>query len=31
MRFGYGTNGFWDHRLDDALALIADLGYEGWG
>ncbi|NKY99442.1 sugar phosphate isomerase/epimerase family protein [Nocardiopsis alborubida] len=31
MRFGYGTNGFWDHRLDDALALIADLGYEGVG
>ncbi|WP_051051116.1 sugar phosphate isomerase/epimerase family protein [Nocardiopsis salina] len=29
MRFGYGTNGFWDHRLDDALAIIADLGYEG--
>lgn len=31
MRFGYGTNGFWDHRLDDALAIIADLGYEGVG
>ena len=29
MRFGYGTNGFWDHRIDDALAIIADLGYEG--
>jgi sugar phosphate isomerase/epimerase len=28
-RFGYGTNGFADHRLDDALAVIADLGYEG--
>jgi sugar phosphate isomerase/epimerase len=31
MKFGYGTNGFWDHRLDDALAIIADLGYEGVG
>ncbi|AFR09661.1 sugar phosphate isomerase/epimerase family protein [Nocardiopsis alba] len=31
MRFGYGTNGFWDHRLNDALAIIADLGYEGVG
>jgi sugar phosphate isomerase/epimerase len=29
MRFGYGTNGFGDHRLDDALALLADLGYQG--
>jgi len=24
---GYGTNGFANHRLDDALELIADLGY----
>jgi sugar phosphate isomerase/epimerase len=24
---GYGTNGFANHRLDDALRLIADLGY----
>jgi sugar phosphate isomerase/epimerase len=24
---GYGTNGFSNHRLDDALRLIADLGY----
>jgi sugar phosphate isomerase/epimerase len=29
MRFGYGTNGFANHRLDDALAVIADLGYVG--
>jgi sugar phosphate isomerase/epimerase len=28
-RFGYGTNGFANHRLDDALEVIADLGYEG--
>ncbi|ALG11063.1 EboA domain-containing protein [Kibdelosporangium phytohabitans] len=24
---GYGTNGFANHRLDDALRIIADLGY----
>ncbi|ONI80755.1 sugar phosphate isomerase [Saccharothrix sp. ALI-22-I] len=24
---GYGTNGFANHRLDDALSVIADLGY----
>ena len=29
LRFGYGTNGFANHRLDDALAVIADLGYDG--
>ncbi|GAB3963323.1 sugar phosphate isomerase/epimerase [Actinoallomurus acanthiterrae] len=29
LRFGYGTNGFDNHRLDDALAVIADLGYDG--
>ncbi|MEV7423608.1 MULTISPECIES: sugar phosphate isomerase/epimerase family protein [unclassified Streptomyces] len=30
-RFGYGTNGLTDLRLDDALALLADLGYDGVG
>lgn len=28
-RFGYGTNGFANHRLDDALGVLADLGYDG--
>ncbi|QIQ04390.1 sugar phosphate isomerase/epimerase family protein [Streptomyces liangshanensis] len=28
-RFAYGTNGFGDHRLPDALRVLADLGYEG--
>lgn len=31
LRFGYGTNGLADLRLDDALGLLADLGYEGVG
>ncbi|WP_326552500.1 sugar phosphate isomerase/epimerase family protein [Micromonospora sp. NBC_01813] len=29
LRFGYGTNGFANHRLTDALTLLADLGYRG--
>lgn len=28
-RFGFGTNGFTNHRLSDALAVLADLGYDG--
>ncbi|MEU6982375.1 sugar phosphate isomerase/epimerase family protein [Streptomyces sp. NPDC046324] len=31
VRFGYGTNGLTDLRLDDALALLADLGHDGVG
>ncbi|MFF7123958.1 TIM barrel protein [Streptomyces sp. NPDC008240] len=29
LRFGYGTNGFADHRLSDALSVLAGLGYDG--
>ena len=29
LRFGYGTNGFANHRLTDALTVIAELGYTG--
>jgi L-ribulose-5-phosphate 3-epimerase len=29
LRVGYVTNGLGDHRLDDALVLLADCGYDG--
>ncbi|MCG5219353.1 sugar phosphate isomerase/epimerase family protein [Streptosporangium sp. KLBMP 9127] len=29
VRFGYGTNGFADHRLSAAFEVIAGLGYDG--
>ena len=29
LRFGYGTNGFANHRLSDAVAVLAELGYTG--
>lgn len=29
LRFAYNTNGAANHRLDDALSLIADSGYDG--
>ncbi|MET7870800.1 sugar phosphate isomerase/epimerase family protein [Streptomyces cyaneofuscatus] len=31
LHLGYGTNGLTDLRLDDALGLLADLGYDGVG
>ena len=29
LKFAYNTNGLQSHRLDDALNLIADSGYDG--
>ena len=29
LRYAYNTNGAANHRLDDALVLIADAGYDG--
>jgi ribosomal protein S12 methylthiotransferase accessory factor len=29
LRFAYNTNGLSHHRLDDALAFVADTGYDG--
>ena len=29
LRFAFNTNGMANHRLDDALGLIADCGYDG--
>jgi len=31
LRYGYITNGLGDHRLDDALQMLADHGYSGVG
>ncbi|MGH8910464.1 MAG: sugar phosphate isomerase/epimerase family protein [Egibacteraceae bacterium] len=29
LRYAYNTNGMQNHRLEDALALLADTGYDG--
>ncbi|MBT0767581.1 sugar phosphate isomerase/epimerase [Kineosporia sp. J2-2] len=31
LRYAYVTNGLGDHRLDDALPMLADCGYTGVG
>jgi hypothetical protein len=29
LRLAFNTNGLAHHRLDDAIDLLADLGYDG--
>ena len=29
LRFGYVSNGLADHRIEDALELLAENGYSG--
>ncbi len=29
LRFGYGTNGFADHRIEDVIAVLAGMGFDG--
>lgn len=31
LRYSYNTNGFAHHRLEDAIAILRDLGYDGVG
>jgi sugar phosphate isomerase/epimerase len=31
LRFSYNTNGFAHHRLEDAISILRDLGYDGIG
>ncbi|MFD4603022.1 sugar phosphate isomerase/epimerase family protein [Streptomyces sp. NPDC058464] len=31
LRYGFGTNGFAQHRLGDVLTVLADLGYDSVG
>ncbi|MGW2378643.1 sugar phosphate isomerase/epimerase family protein [Streptomyces sp. NPDC001658] len=31
LRYGFGTNGFAQHRMDDVLTVLADLGYDSVG